>query len=1120
MNDLIKTNERIESVARFQSLQAGQYWRALDTIAHEGIDKGTVLLIQSIRWIEDKPHTVVLRAHPTKIGLQTTVKFIDADGVEQERWLRYDEHRFLLKEFLDRFEHEPDHQRVRTAEIQEVQGRIGALQTELLQAQSDPTVLARVVQDQLNAQPALSNTAIADMAVIPTSTSHTDPELAGVVTGTVADAIGAGITPDSIDALRQAAGREHQIATIKAQWIQGKTAEIAATIKAITPFYEEQAAAALAQTEDVRTYVAQLMEGIESLDLYVGKGVEVTTIREGQAAPRAVPLTFVQKKLMMDEELAVWADIDEWFDFSKESLFFDALRNHDDLVRQIFPTERCVLVMATTRRYIDYGDTWANNVRNKESHNVFLMIRNGMNIHRVFSPVESHLGSARLFPSRDDQERIFRGLDGSQIKFEDVAYSDRHAAHERFALHYKRFLLLACGLDHRLKLFGDFYEGPPNLDFVSQRFQELYCRFLHDDDGSGMLPGEARMPLQEWINEKNAFLRSGSRVLCNWAEVMNPSTAPAACKPYGNHDRFERRYRPAEGMGVAIAYRSAQSLCVDVQVAGHTASYDDRTFNCKVNLTKFSNGHWAYTDLPYLCLDAVQPEDLHWYIHNRDTRQDHLSYIRFFKHALKFLQNELARERDTRQRLAQALHDGAIASGEEASAIVQQSVIAWRAAHRGKPLPQFHDGASSGAWKSLLDQMYMLAGEGKRQATEVAHFVAMLGYQPLRLTLSGAAKLVIYAAPIQSEMDDRLEPHLWVHRISVQRGKTGYTEKSRGWAILPQALASETTIHQWPEAEAWIGKTSIFQSFENKQALFATVRGSTARLRPFSKTMDPATHARELSLWGDLRRELLAADKKYVLNPDFAVPFGLVYYPRSKQLGFLCVGTWKPHTVLHRLAPDEASRAHVHASYLRPYANKEAASERLTDDDPYPWSLIEAAVPFTGALHQNYVHSKVGARLMTANGRSPIKPLLQQWFVGWKADAAKAGARYWISEEAISENGELVFDELLGMKLPVDYEPVTVKEIELHGSDPHTTISHWFDICPIGTESEALLIGAQYTGYSSREHMAHSLAEARTFIQSQATAHGAIAFRETNVPDAAPPPLGIERWFVSSNAQK
>lgn len=158
--------------------------------------------------------------------------------------------------------------------------------------------------------------------------------------------------------------------------------------------------------------------------------------------------------------------------------------------------------MATTRRDLDYGDRWTNQAKNDENRKVFLMVRNGENVHRVFSPVESHLGTGRLFPSRDDQDRIFRGVDGSQIKFEDVAYTAHLSSHARYALHYKRFLLLMCGLDHREKLFGEFYPGPESLHFVTLDFQEKFCRFIHDDDGEGLIETTPRQPVAEWIKEK------------------------------------------------------------------------------------------------------------------------------------------------------------------------------------------------------------------------------------------------------------------------------------------------------------------------------------------------------------------------------------------------------------------------------------------------------------------------------------------------------------------------------------------------------------------------------------------------------------------------------------------
>ena len=59
---------------------------------------------------------------------------------------------------------------------------------------------------------------------------------------------------------------------------------------------------------------------------------------------------------MVDEELAVWCDLDSWFDFSDMEKFHETLRTSPGLVEQIFPSERSIVCMATTRRYIDYRD--------------------------------------------------------------------------------------------------------------------------------------------------------------------------------------------------------------------------------------------------------------------------------------------------------------------------------------------------------------------------------------------------------------------------------------------------------------------------------------------------------------------------------------------------------------------------------------------------------------------------------------------------------------------------------------------------------------------------------------------------------------------------------------------
>lgn len=144
--NIIPSEQPFEAVARFQSLQSGQYWRAQRSIVEQGIDEGTVLLIQSIRWVDNAPHTIILRPHPLKLGQSVYLQIPQEDGTTRRTYFTFNEHRFLLADFLSDFAFEPDHQRIRSDEVRQVQEQINVLQNELLQTQSNPALLASVVE--------------------------------------------------------------------------------------------------------------------------------------------------------------------------------------------------------------------------------------------------------------------------------------------------------------------------------------------------------------------------------------------------------------------------------------------------------------------------------------------------------------------------------------------------------------------------------------------------------------------------------------------------------------------------------------------------------------------------------------------------------------------------------------------------------------------------------------------------------------------------------------------------------------------------------------------------------------------------------------------------------------
>ena len=138
--------EDFERVEKFQSLQAGQYWRAIAAIPQKAIALDSVLLLQSIKWVDNAAHTIVMRAHPSKFGTREEIEIPQPDGTVRRTYVSHGTYDFLLKDFLLQFEYEPDADKIRADETARIHSTIQQLQSELIEAQSNQDILARVVE--------------------------------------------------------------------------------------------------------------------------------------------------------------------------------------------------------------------------------------------------------------------------------------------------------------------------------------------------------------------------------------------------------------------------------------------------------------------------------------------------------------------------------------------------------------------------------------------------------------------------------------------------------------------------------------------------------------------------------------------------------------------------------------------------------------------------------------------------------------------------------------------------------------------------------------------------------------------------------------------------------------
>ncbi|MCP1674333.1 hypothetical protein J2T57_001435 [Natronocella acetinitrilica] len=808
-------DERVSRQARTQMLEPGSYWRSKVALApidpgHREIAAGTVLLLARIDYFEGLPHTITLAAHPL--------------------WGKAPDLPFLTDAFLDCFEPAPDGEAVRAREMASLQEEITALQQEMLRGQHDPAVMAPAIAAALRTEAAAKGASPEDgkgaspedgkgaspedgkgaspedgkapaQATLPAQAhDHAVRQVRGAAHRDLGGLLASRPDDGDLAALREAVNHQAVIARAKADWIKARTEAIAEKLATMSGFFSEQAAAALARTSDARASAESLLEGLASLDLYTGKCVHTTRLASGAAAGADEPLTLMQRKLFIDEELAAWMDVAEDFDAGSIAAFDQRLAEEPGLRDQLLPAPRCVVSCAIRRRDLDYGDPFASVARNAANARVFLLVRNGENLYRVTSESPSHEAAARLFPTHDEHARIFRGIDGSRIGLNDVRFTRANRRSASLSLHYQRFLILLCGLDHREHLFGRFYPEAEAGQFLRLDFQARYFRFVADDESDRLL-GDAHPSVEEYIAGCNAGVQSGSRVFCYYPDLLTPENAPA-CARYVSGERsvaLDVLASPARTVGLHVVSRHQGRFCIKVPVVRTRWREEgaQTTFNARVSLPEPPG---AGLGAGYLGLDQASAPMLRHYIENRSARTAHTAYIRLFKHALAALEADARAEADSRACLARAAREAGL--GTEAALVehVDAAIRAWRVANRGAPLP---DACALRALAPILDQVYTLS-HAASLAERIETAADGAGLTVLRLAVTGKGQIALYHTLEPDPRVAALYPWRWVGRSLVRPGKRtiAFAPPTTAW-LNETGDPAETTLKDYPAIDAW-----------------------------------------------------------------------------------------------------------------------------------------------------------------------------------------------------------------------------------------------------------------------------------------------------------------------------
>lgn len=376
---------------------------------------------------------------------------------------------------------------------------------------------------------------------------------------------------------------------------------------------------------------------IYKIELYLGVFEEIHHIKVGM--PTDSILCIRQNLRYMDELVS---------DPENDGLDFQKIENFDEWLLQysayhqcynyefVVPDAKCITLVRVRRQDKRYGnDVLYNWLLNKENHKVYILIRNGENLYRIWIDRNPE----GFFPSKEALEIILKNKNESRWD------SEKKQA-ERVIDSYKTNFLILQGLIDRSSILQPL-ELPLNL-FSPAGIDESKVRLVYEDE-STMLSNNHRPNFKEWKDQINATICEGTRIY--FQEVKNPFSDYLK-------DRF-KRYRqwqpnlPSSGIYTVIDdkewidYYTKESTLKIMYVPHYYWKDEDE----KTNKVSFG----IHFDDKLLNIEEVTFEDIDYYIHSWENRKFYLDSMNLLKKVWEYKKKELELEIEFAKMVARSL---------------------------------------------------------------------------------------------------------------------------------------------------------------------------------------------------------------------------------------------------------------------------------------------------------------------------------------------------------------------------------------------------------------------------------------------------------------------------------
>lgn len=449
------------------------------------------------------------------------------------------------------------------------------------------------------------------------------------------------------------------------------TGQLTSQVSLIGAYHGEVGHLALARTKEAREVAEKVSIALSSLDIYLGKDVEVHTVKTGKSGDSSEKYKIYQDMLFIDEESLIHAG-SGGADFKDVNKFLELVNDDPTLVDRLFPFERSVIIIRPRRKIKEYkgASPFESSLYNYHNTFSFLMIRNGENIHAIFHPMGF---MDKLFPSIEDMEKAFTfggWGDCRNVTKDDIEYTASLQKAESLRRQYKRLVLMLQGVYERDEsglVLGDMpLDGPLHLlnpDHQAKAFDFVSLEnAIHDE----------RMPIYgEWLSSLNKNIRVGSLV-CFTSGYVNRDNTPGVYSRNEENNWCNWDLQDSSKMfdEPRIIEKHGDKLGVK-NIWVHSYESKERSFLTRVDLSRKKG---------IFDLENLRSSHIDYYLNSRKERINYVDYIDLLLNLKSFALIEEGRTLEAREALTKVIRD----SGREVDQdVIFQSVMKYRANNKG-----------------------------------------------------------------------------------------------------------------------------------------------------------------------------------------------------------------------------------------------------------------------------------------------------------------------------------------------------------------------------------------------------------------------------------------------------